>query len=323
MSRLGIRTLAIGGSLALSAGLTGFAVTASSASAAPSTVDFAYTGAVQTWVVPAGVTQATFDVVGASGGDDTADGCGDTGGEGGRSQATIAVTPGQTISIYVGGQGGPSNRVATPGEAGFNGGGIGGTGTEGTGGGGGASDVRAGGTSLADRVIVAGGGGGVGAACNGAGNGGAGGGAVGTDGTAGNDAGKGGTATAGGAGANDAGDGMLGQGGMGGAGGNPDNNRAGGGGGGGLYGGGGGSDNGANFQPGGGGGGSGLCPSTCLTSSTGVHVGNGTVSVTFTPGSSPSSTTSTTTSSSTSTSTTGTTTAPVAQAVSTEPTFTG
>jgi Glycine rich protein len=309
----GSRTVAVLGAGALAASLFGLGVAATTAGAAPTTVTFSYTGAVQTWVVPAGVTQATFDLFGAQGGDNTAGGgCGDTGGMGGRARATIAVTPGETISIYVGGRGGLADTAGVGGAGGFDGGGAGGTGVEGTGGGGGASDVRIGGTSLADRVIVAGGGGGVGSACNGAGNGGAGGGAVGTAGTLGSLGGGGGTAKAGGAGANDAGDGTIGQGGRGGQDGNPAT-RTGGGGGGGLYGGGGGSDNAGEFEPAGGGGGSGLCPATCLTFSTGVRAGAGTASVSFSVGASTT----------TSTTTGATTTTVAAQPVAAEPAFTG
>src|SRR5689334_15008172 len=56
---------------------------------------FSYTGAAQTFTVPAGIMQATFDVYGAQGG----------GGLGGRSTAALAVTPGQTFQVIVGGQG--------------------------------------------------------------------------------------------------------------------------------------------------------------------------------------------------------------------------
>jgi len=76
-------------------------------------------------------------------------------GAGGSVKATIPVTPGEKLAIFVGGYG------ATAG--GFNGGGTGGsTGGSGGngGGGGGASDVRQGGDRLANRVVVAGGGGG-------------------------------------------------------------------------------------------------------------------------------------------------------------------
>src|SRR4029450_13478363 len=65
---------------------------------------FSYTGAAQSWTVPAGVTQATFVVVGAQGGDDPD---GSSGGLGGKASATnVAVTPGETLQVNVGGEGG-------------------------------------------------------------------------------------------------------------------------------------------------------------------------------------------------------------------------
>jgi hypothetical protein len=80
-----------------------------------------HTGGAQTWTVPAGVTEATFDVYGAQGGSGYV--AFDAAGKGGRATATIAVTPGETFQINVGGRGG-----AGPGGAGgFNGGGVAGT----------------------------------------------------------------------------------------------------------------------------------------------------------------------------------------------------
>jgi gliding motility-associated-like protein len=123
---------------------------------AQTVTNFSYTGAVQTYTVPAGVTQLQVKLYGASGGDaiyGTA-----TGGKGAFVQATINVTPGSTLNVYVGGQ------------TGYNGGGAGGIGlfsvpaTTKAGNGGGASDIRIGGTALANRVLVAGGGGGAGGA---------------------------------------------------------------------------------------------------------------------------------------------------------------
>lgn len=139
------------------------------------TTTFSYTGAVQTYVVPACVTEITIDAQGAQGG-------GPAGGMGGRAIATVPVTPGSTLYVYVGGQ--PTTRQGA-GSGGFNGGGMvnalpcGGGTTDGWGGGG-ASDVRTS-TALTDRMIVAAGGGGTG--WNG-GAGGAGGGLQGVDGAA-------------------------------------------------------------------------------------------------------------------------------------------
>ena len=58
-----------------------------------------YTGAVQTFTVPAGVTSISVDAYGASG---MTDGRGDEG-KGGRVQAILTVTPGEVLHIYVGG----------------------------------------------------------------------------------------------------------------------------------------------------------------------------------------------------------------------------
>lgn len=120
-------------------------------------ITFNYTGAVQTWVVPANVGQVTLEVWGGQGGTNAG---GVVGGLGGYSKGTLTVTPGETLYIFVGGGG----STATAGF--FNGGGDAGAGATPPasvgGGGGGATDVRRGGNALADRVIVAGGGGGAG-----------------------------------------------------------------------------------------------------------------------------------------------------------------
>ncbi|MSV52735.1 MAG: S8 family serine peptidase, partial [Actinobacteria bacterium] len=111
---------------------------------------FNYTGAVQTWTVPAGITSVYVEALGANGG------LGGGGSRGGaRVQGTLAVTPGETLSIYVGGGGGAGSAGAA---GGWNGGGNG-QGTYGAGGGG-ATDIRQGGTAVVNRVIIAGGAGG-------------------------------------------------------------------------------------------------------------------------------------------------------------------
>jgi Glycine rich protein len=134
---------------------------ATPATADTSSVTFSYTGAAQTFVVPAGVTSISVDAQGAQGGSqpdsDSVVSAMRAGGRGGRVLALIPVTAGQTISIYVGGQG--INSATLGGAGGWNGGGA--TAAF-AGSGGGASDVRIGGSGLGDRVIVAGGGGGYG-----------------------------------------------------------------------------------------------------------------------------------------------------------------
>jgi hypothetical protein len=56
---------------------------------------FNSTGGPQTWIVPAGVTSATFDVQGAQGGSEFES----PGGLGGEATAALAVTPGATVTL--------------------------------------------------------------------------------------------------------------------------------------------------------------------------------------------------------------------------------
>lgn len=219
---------------------------------------FNFTGSQQSWVVPTCVTSINVTAAGADGG-------GNNGGNGAVVTGSIAVTPGQTIYIYVGGSG------ACPG-AGWNGGGVGQNANSTANrscGGGGASDIRIGGTALGNRVIVAAGGGGMGGGTEDA-VGGVGGCATGTAGTSPFGQGGGGATQSAGGGAgppwissgNPGTAGTLGQGGNGGT--DPCyNNSPGGGGGGGYYGGGGGGSDCFDLSPyggGSGGGGSSLTP---------------------------------------------------------------
>ena len=123
------------------------------------TITFSYTGDYYTWSVPSGVVSLTTDVRGAQGGGQPN---GTQRGKGGRVQATISVTPGSTLYIYVGGSGANSATGSVLAAGGWNGGGTGGNYSTSGGGGGGASDIRVGGTALTDRKIVAGGAGGFG-----------------------------------------------------------------------------------------------------------------------------------------------------------------
>jgi hypothetical protein len=186
MRFLGLTSYALGASLAI-AMLAGCGGPAGNGvvpiSGVPDSVrrhhTFRYTGAEQDFQVPANVKKITVIALGASGGPGRA---GPLEGRGGRVFAVIPVTPSETLAVFVGGEGSAPN-------GGFNGGANGGdgyTGNEGEGyGGGGASDVREGGDSLADRILVAGGGGGQGGADNYGGDGGKGGGSVGGAGAAG------------------------------------------------------------------------------------------------------------------------------------------
>ncbi|MFY9719144.1 MAG: hypothetical protein WAK16_05805 [Candidatus Cybelea sp.] len=120
--------------------------------ALPHAQTFNYTDSAQSFTVPAHVTLLTIVALGAAGGGDTNLGCAHTG-RGGRVHAVISVTPGERLTIYVGGQGLTSG-------GGYNGGAPGAG--SGSNGGGGASDVRVSRGGLHDRIVVAGGGGGTG-----------------------------------------------------------------------------------------------------------------------------------------------------------------
>lgn len=130
---------------------------------------FDYTGSIQEYTVPEGVTSIKVELFGAQGGfgrwEKQSFENKYKGGKGGMLSANYPVTPGETIYIYVGGMGDDATDYLQ-GKGGFNGGADGrNTGNYGPycgGGGGGASDIRIGGKSLENRVLVAGGGGGSG-----------------------------------------------------------------------------------------------------------------------------------------------------------------
>jgi RHS repeat-associated protein len=113
----------------------------------------------QTWTVPDRVTAITVDMTGGEGGAGAVTAGNGLGGRGGRIQATLSVTPGETLHIGVG-RSGVNNNGGTGGAGGLFGGGKGGNGFIGGGGGGGQTYLKQGGTSDTDRVLVAGGGGG-------------------------------------------------------------------------------------------------------------------------------------------------------------------
>lgn len=125
-----------------------------------------------TFKVPVGVTTIQFDIRGAEGGSDPRHGSRIDltqqdvwsrryPGRGGRVTGSLSVTPGETLTIMVGGRG---NGI----QGGFNGGGQGGyeSGpTDGTNsrngtGGGGATDIRSAGSGINNRRVIAAGGGG-------------------------------------------------------------------------------------------------------------------------------------------------------------------
>jgi hypothetical protein len=275
---------------------------ASGAPAARKSEAFNYKGKQQTFEVPTGVTEVSVIVRGAG----TPTAVYTTGANGGYVHATIPVTPGETLYVFVGGAGKAGSGYAG-GPGGFNGGGNGGSGnytSNGGVGGGGASDIRRGGNKLADRVIVAGGAGGGGVGVYGFyawGPGGAGGGDVGQNGFPGpeypsGNGGGGGTQSQGGPGgpggylSGSGGDGAAGALGTGGVGGCCTTRSAGGGGGGGAgyYGGGGGgagviATSGSGGGGGGGGGSSYIEPSATHVTNTqgGASSGNGRVVISW------------------------------------------
>ncbi len=224
---------------------------------------FTETGSQQTFVVPAGVTSLTVDVIGAAGGV-TGVWWSSSPGAGGRVQGTLAVTALATLYINVGGQ------PVTSCVGGFNGGGTGDCWDDGTSSGGGASDIRVGGTALSNRVVVAGGGGGSGDDCDvNYDRGGAGGGSTGGWGLDCNEnEASGGTQSSGGQDLYGTGDwGALGVGGS--------SNEIGGGGGGGYYGGGG------SVFGGGGGGSDYVGGLTSVTEIQGYNGGTGTITLSW------------------------------------------
>ncbi|MGE5416831.1 MAG: Ig-like domain-containing protein [Acidobacteriota bacterium] len=266
-------------------------------------VQYDFTGDVQTYVVPAGVTQIKADLWGASG--KSMDGF--SPGKGGYTSGIINVTPGQTLYIYVGGTG---DRTTYDSLMSWNGNLIGL--------GGGATDIRTveantqvydpligemqwdyhwnnvgsqqkpwnEPASLSSRILVAGGGG-----CSGkyssydhydpAGTGGDGGGLTADSATNGHSyGGGGGTQTSGGTGGwGSAHAGSAGKFGVGGYQGGSGGGGGGGAGGGGWYGGGGGGGTmGFNNDPSGGGGGGSSYAAPGITEVTldkGVNIGNG------------------------------------------------
>jgi hypothetical protein len=223
---------------------------------------FQYTGANQTWTVPGGVTHIFVKMWGAGGGGGSYGGWrqGSTGGAGGYSEAIVPVTPGQVLTIRVGGRGLARNGAS----AGWPNGGAASTGAgdnQYCASGGGSSSLAVPTINSGNPCMFAGGGGGGGSITGFSRNpGGAGGGLRGEDGyvelttyTPFSLVGKGGTQTAGGAagagGNTTGGAGSSNQGGT-----HQNTNCYGGGGGGGYFGGGSGAYTNGNSMAGGGGG---------------------------------------------------------------------
>lgn len=108
--------------------------------APPGSLELVYTGAVESFVVPACVTELTIEAWGAQGGDNIA--LDDLGGRGARMRGTFVVTPGEELSVIVGQRGTDADQGNE-----FNG----------AGGGGGGSFVW---RTAGDELLLAAGGGG-------------------------------------------------------------------------------------------------------------------------------------------------------------------
>ena len=159
--------------------------------AGPNSIVFVHTGADQTWTVPAGVTSIAVKLWGAAGG--ATHGAASAGNGGFVTFGALAVTPGETLTIVVGGGGNVNPGLAA---GGFGGGGNGSNHPSyaWSGAGGGRSAILRGATEL----VTAGGGGGTGyPTASGAGGAGCGGAST-TDGQAGGDATGGGGGNGGG-----------------------------------------------------------------------------------------------------------------------------
>jgi len=118
---------------------------------------FHFTHSAQKFKVPQGVTELTITAYGAQGGGPKKSKQGPPGALGAAVTATLSVTGGKLLFVYVGGPG--IKGGVHGGGGGFNGGGGAFSGAFG---GGGSSDVRTSSDKLTDRLIVAAGGGGTG-----------------------------------------------------------------------------------------------------------------------------------------------------------------
>src|SRR5262245_20943663 len=103
VSRVSVRRCArLGAVVALAGAGAVAAFGTGTAGAEPVSRGFEFTGEAKEFAGPAGVCSLTVDAFGAEGGV-ASDGA--PGGEGGRATATIPVTPGETLLVYVGEEG--------------------------------------------------------------------------------------------------------------------------------------------------------------------------------------------------------------------------
>jgi hypothetical protein len=118
----------------------------------PIRVDFSFNGSDQTWPVPVNVTSILVEAYGAQGGNKDV-----AGGLGGKVQAIVKVTPGETLYLMVGGQ--PSIHTAVYGNGGNAGTNASSSAQQGAAGGGMTALFRTS-VAMSNVLVVAGGGGG-------------------------------------------------------------------------------------------------------------------------------------------------------------------
>src|ERR1043166_7774631 len=136
-------------------------IVCSNAAYSQTTYTFNYTGNTQTINLQAG--SYSIECWGADGGKGFYSTTTNNryGGKGGYSKGVITLSSASLVNIYVGGKGQDRDGIIIMASGGWNGGANSASFvTRGGGGGGGGTDIRIGGNSFADRVIVAGGGGG-------------------------------------------------------------------------------------------------------------------------------------------------------------------
>src|SRR4051812_3063766 len=104
--------------------LLGCLISLSHGLCAQTITQFNYTGGVQTYTVPQCVTSIYIDAQGAPGALGGYSSYQMQGGNGGRVQCVMSVTPGQVLNVYVGGTGATLYNVSSTGviAGGFNGG---------------------------------------------------------------------------------------------------------------------------------------------------------------------------------------------------------
>ncbi|KKS51781.1 MAG: hypothetical protein UV82_C0019G0001, partial [Candidatus Magasanikbacteria bacterium GW2011_GWD2_43_18] len=100
-------------------------VSGGGSSSGDQTETFSYTGSMQTFTVPSGVTSINIETLGASGGYSDDGAAGNTRpGKGAKMSGTFSVTPGQVLKILVGREGTPAEGVGSGNRAGGGGGGT-------------------------------------------------------------------------------------------------------------------------------------------------------------------------------------------------------